>query len=502
MNKQALNGSVGLLLLCWMGGATLLPHSVSLAQEKAAPQIAPTPEVSQDLQQGHQHLKRGESQAAQQSLKKALLHARQQGEPQGIANALLGLGTSSHALGEYAQALDYHQQSLVIFRKGNNIKGTANTLLGLGTLYQSLGDPTQAIEYYQQSLELFRKLGDQQGVAQSFDQLGRTYHSWGEYAQAIDYHQQSLVISRKISDRTGVADTLNQLGSAYDSLGEHAQALDYHQQSLQIARQIGNQKGVADAHDRMGRTYRNLGEMAQALQYHQTALEIRRKIDDRPGAAMALWGLGLTHLKQNQYGSAQTALMESIQIFEHLNRDLTLPQQRTFFQSYTRLYDDLQTVLVAQNQPLLALEIAERGRSQALNHQLAGTNPPLTIQQIKQVAKEQNATLVEYTLVSNNLLYAWVVQPDGTIHHQPIDGQQLGQSVATFEEQTRQWLENIRGVKAPNQDPAVPPLLPKVNLEDESSSSTSKQETNYTYLRQLHTLLIEPIEDYLPPRPG
>ncbi|UJB73013.1 tetratricopeptide repeat protein (plasmid) [Acaryochloris sp. 'Moss Beach'] len=427
---------------------------------------------------------------------------RKNGNQKGAANSLMGLGNAYRFLGEYAQAIDYYQQSLVIFRKNGDQNGVANSLINLGSAYRSLGEYAQAIDYYQQSLVIFRQIGDQNGVAKSLGNLGLAYHSLREYAQAIDYYQQSLVIFQKNGNQNGIANSLGNLGLAYHSLREYAQAIDYHQQSLVIFRKNGNQNGIANSLMNLGLAYDSLGEVVQAIDYHHKSLEIFRKIGDQNGVAKSLWGLGLAHLSQKQYSLSQTHLKDSIEVWEKLHTNLSVPQQISFFETQANSYSDLQTVLVAQSQPLQALVVAEQGRTRALNQQLSGANAPFDLEQIKQVAKEQNATIVEYTLVRNNLLYAWVIHPDGTIDHQPIGGKKLGKSLDNLEAQTRQWLENIRGVKDPNQDNAIPQALDNANLEDDLSPSASQEKTNYTYLRQLHTLLIEPIEDYLPQDPN
>ncbi|UJB73022.1 tetratricopeptide repeat protein (plasmid) [Acaryochloris sp. 'Moss Beach'] len=492
-------------LLISLLGAVIVPLSpaaVSVAQESGESMSAEKKRADQLLDLGIEHFNKGQFREAKAAWEEALNLYRQIGDQQGVANSLNNLGEAYRSLGEYAQAIDYYQQSMVIMRKIGDQKGVANSLNNLGTAYYYLGEVAQAIDYHQQSLVIEQKIGNQQGVAGSLNNLGAAYGSLGEYAQAIDYYQQSLVIKRKIGDQKGMAKSLNNLGAAYGSLGEFAQAIDYYQQSLVIKRKIGDQQGVAISLMGLGSAYYSLGEYAQAIDYYQQSLVIFQKIGDQKGVATSLWELGVAHLSQAQYGLSQTHLNDSIKVWEKLHTNLSVPHQISFFETQANSYSDLQTVLVAQSQPLQALVVAEQGRTRALNQQLSGANAPFDLEQIKQVAQEQNATIVEYTLVRNNLLYAWVIHPDGTIDHQPIGGKKLGQSLDNLEAQTRQWLENIRGVKDPNQDQAIPQTLAKANLEDDSSPSASKEKTNYTYLRQLHTLLIEPIEDYLPKDPN
>ena len=148
---------------------------------------------------------------------------------------------------------------------------------------------------------------------------------------------------------------------------------------------------------------------------------------------------------------------------------------------YTVGYLTLQEVLIAQNKPEPALEIAERGRTRALIQQLHALSPEAeqpvpthpSIDDIKQIAQDQQATLVEYTLINNDLLFIWVIKPNGNIHHEIVNPQQLGPGIDKLEQQTRAWLEQVQAAN----------------------------HTNFTLLQQLHQVLIEPIAEHLPQDP-
>jgi tetratricopeptide (TPR) repeat protein len=70
----------------------------------------------------------------------------------------------------------------------------------LGFSYYQLGQYQQAIDYHQQSLAIFRELGNREGesVAIALDGLGAAYFHLGQYQQATDYHQQSLSLHGKL----------------------------------------------------------------------------------------------------------------------------------------------------------------------------------------------------------------------------------------------------------------------------------------------------------------
>ncbi len=250
---------------------------------------------------------------------------REIGAHNGEANSLIGLGNAYYSLGQYQRAIESHQQSLEIFRKIGAAEGTqsarngeALSLGNLGNAYNSLGQYQRAIEFYQQSLEIFREIGARSGEASSLIGLGNAYGSLGQYQQAIEFHQQSLEIFREIGARSGEANSLGNLGNAYRSLGQYQQAIEFHQQSLEIFREIGARSGEANSLGNLGNAYNFLGQYQQAIEFHQQSLRIKREIGDRNGEANSLIGLGNAYNSLGQYQRAIEFYQQSLGIFRKI----------------------------------------------------------------------------------------------------------------------------------------------------------------------------------------
>ena len=120
----------------------------------------------------------------------------------------------------------------MIKREIGDRHGEAAALSGLGNAYDSLGQYQQAIDFHQQSLVIEREIGDCYGEASALGNLGNGYYSLGQYRQAIEFCQQALAIKREIGDRHGEAAALGNLGSTYGSLGQYRQAIDFYQQAV------------------------------------------------------------------------------------------------------------------------------------------------------------------------------------------------------------------------------------------------------------------------------
>ncbi len=103
------------------------------------------------------------------------------------------------------------------------------------------------------------------------------------------------------------------------------------------------------------------------------------------------------------------------------------------------------------------------------------TLQPPTVEQIKQIAIQQQATLVQYSIISNSStdsdLYIWVVQPTGEIH---LRQNHLNQSLTELITDLRHLIE----------------------VRDFSNSNQIDQS-----LHQLYQILIQPIAELLPIEP-
>jgi len=379
--------------------------------------------------------------------------------------------------------------SAAVAQTTNNRKTEAYRLFEQGNKQFYTSQFKQALQSWKQSLAIYKEIGNRQGVANSLGSLGNAYYSLGDYKKAIDYLEQSLAISKEIGNRQGVANSLGSLGNVYYSLGDYKKAIDYHLQFLAISKEIGNRLGVAQSLGNLGLAYDSLGDYKKVIDYHLQSLAISKEIGNRLGVAGSLNNLGDTLYTSGQLTAAEKHLRQAIATWEDI-RKLLLTKDTwkvSIFEEQARTYRLLQQVLIARKKPQQALLISEQGRTRALIEILYRTRhqkpkqelipPTITLNQIQQVAKQQNATLVEYSLVFDNQLYIWVISPKGKIQFHSVTlpkDTSLQQLVKT----TREKQIHVRGRNSNN-------------LPEKKDDSTNR-------LNQLHQLLIQPIADLLP----
>ncbi|MBD2213839.1 tetratricopeptide repeat protein [Nostoc linckia FACHB-104] len=428
--------------------------------------------------------------------------------------SLSNLGAAYYSLGDYQKAIDYQQQSLAIAQQINDRVGQVKSLSNLGVTYYSLGDYQKAIDYQQQSLAIAVEIKNRLGEGNGLGNIANAYYAVGDYKKAIEYYQQSLAIAQQIKNRLGEEQALGNIGLALEALGDYQKAIDYYQQSLAIAREIKDRLGEGNALGNLGNAYLALGEYPKVIEYQQQSLAIAQQIKNSSGESESLNNLGLAFYKQGNFPAAEKTLYEAIKVKESLrNQKLSDTNKVYLFDTQRSTYRILQKVLIAQNKTDAALEIAERGRARAFvellasrlstqNQQTNQSSSSPTIAQIKQIAKQQNATLVQYSIIYDDFkvagkqqskesnLYIWVIKPTGEVTFRKVDLKYLWQKDNTnlneLVTQIRTGVGAFRGRNAGG-------ILPVQN----SQSAKGKKP-----LKKLYDILIKDIADLLPKNPS
>ena len=429
--------------------------------------------------------------------------------------ALGNLGNAYYGADLYAKAIEAHQQRLELAKELQDRRGEGKALGDLGIVYHALGEYNQAIDYQQQRLAISRAIKDNQGEGQALSNLGIVYHSLGEYNKAIEYQQQYLAISRTIKNPLGEIQALGNLAGAYYFLGDYNQAIELNKQALAIAYEIRESQMSKKIRGNLGLVYFQKGDLSQAGELYKTFLASASLSSNRQGEAVVRNNTAVVEFTSGNVPQAITDLERGIERLESLRTRLgnNDAYKVSIFETQNTPYLNLQRILTAQNQVEAALEIAERGRARAfveLLSQRLSSQPtqelritPPNIEQIKEIAKNHQATIVEYSVISANLkeqnrlqtqestLLIWVVKPSGEIALRQVDFSSLKQKQSNLIEELVLRSRNSIGVRG------------IVVTERPQSGNQSPQAANPTKsLQQLYQLLIEPIAELLPTDPN
>ncbi|MBD1846959.1 CHAT domain-containing protein [Cyanobacteria bacterium FACHB-63] len=520
----------------------LLSLALFTGQDIARSQSFP----AQLYQQGVEQYQSNQIDAALKSWQQALQQFRQLDDQQGEGATLGALSAGYLAIADHRKTIQYAQELLQIAKALNNQEAQAQALGNLGVAYKNLGNYSQSIESQQEALTIFRRLQNHQAEGQLLSNLGNTYATIGNYDQAIAVYEKSLAIAQQLNNLTAQGNVLSNLGAAYTSIGDDQKALAFYQQSLKIAESIQDLPLQVGILINLGTTHHVLGHNNLGIQYYQQGLTLAQKISDRRLQGDALGNLGLIYEDQKDYpkaiqahqqslaiakasqdprsealarnnlahaflaarrlSEAETELRIAVKLLDQVRSQLSDFEQINIFDTQVSTYNLLQQVYVADNKPEAALEATEQGRVRAFAQLLAtrfNAKKQLlvtpSIDKIRQIAKQQNATLVSYSIVPDELfkfrgkqrgreaaLHIWVVQPTGKVSFRQVDLKTLWKQQTTLRSLVQSSLC----------------LLPTDLCTSDTKSLQKEESREYPGLKELYQLLISPIEELLPKNPN
>ncbi|MDB9525047.1 CHAT domain-containing tetratricopeptide repeat protein [Oscillatoria sp. CS-180] len=418
------------------------------------------------------------------------------------AQALGNLGIAYQASGRYANAVETYEQALTLLESTEDSAAIAQLHGLLGNAYQALGDYFSAITAQETSLEIAATVDSPSLEATAQMNLGGLYSEQGDYSAAIAWYEQGIALAQDFGFLGSAAYGLNNLGGTYQQLGQSEAAIVHFQESFALAQQTGNRALQATVLTNLGVAYEDTEAFEQAMESHQASVAIARTVEDPRLLADALNNLAHTQLLVGELTDAEIALKESIQLLSSLREGLTDEDKVTVFDTQIYTYNLLMQVQVAQGNYEAALETSEQGRARAFVEVVAeedvALSPP-SIDQIKQTARELDATIIEYAIVPKDdftvqgrqrgetgEIFVWVVAPSGQTTFKRLS---LDQANFTLEEQVQQSrtaigaLGRARGLG--------------VVLGDNADTAFSTAEQ----FQAIYAQLIAPIEDALPSDP-
>jgi CHAT domain-containing protein len=326
--------------------------------------------------------------------------------------------------------------------------------------------------------------------------------AFGEQLVGLALSQQSLTqenIVPNSNPKTPVeeAEQLRRQGDAQLRRQEFTAAIQSYQQSIQIFQKLKLNDGINEAWLGIAKTYLLMGDNPKALNLFRKLAEQKTNHNEP-----ALTNLGLALFRSGKLPEAEQVLQKAITGWEkrrELEADDLSNITKLEQQSYS--YRLLQKVLVQQKKTDAALLISEQMRGRTLVEQVVQnaklpTTPTPSLEQIKQIAKTTNSTLVEYSIVGNEIhvfgnepddetdLFIWVIQPNGVISFRQVD---LKLSKQSFSELVLKTRGNNLGISGHN-----------IVVESPRNGIVSKN----IRLQQLWKLLIEPIAELLPKEPN
>ncbi|HEU4391195.1 MAG TPA: CHAT domain-containing protein [Blastocatellia bacterium] len=239
-------------------------------------------------------------------------------DSRGFAAAMLEIGKIHSSLGNYTQALDYEQKSLMAAQHAGDKPGVALAYNSLGAVYYVHGDYDRALDYYQKSLTVAEEIADQGTIAKAVYNIALVGTNRGELKEPLALFARSLKIFQQMGDKTRTAYTLAHIGSLYASQHDYTRAIQCFTESLTLAADQENKSAIPTTLIALANTRYYTGDLSNALQAYEQCLRIAQEIGTKSETGKALTGMGIVHAAYTNYSIALEYYQRALKIYEEL----------------------------------------------------------------------------------------------------------------------------------------------------------------------------------------
>jgi predicted ATPase len=234
------------------------------------------------------------------------------------ANGLRGLANLTRNQGDYTKAMEYHRQSLALFRALDLKMGIARELNDLGEIEWLLGNYEQAVDLHTKSLKLRREINDTEGIAVSLEHLGNIARDQGQYRNARVLLENSLRLFRQSGDKRFIGNALKSLGMVQSVQSEYSLAISYYEEALGSYHEINDKLGISNTLNLMGEVAKDRGDFKGAENYFLISKSMKQEIGDKRGVAQSNAGLAEIAILQGRYSDAIKFAHMSLEEFRNL----------------------------------------------------------------------------------------------------------------------------------------------------------------------------------------
>lgn len=247
-------------------------------------------------------------------------------------------------------ALFYYDKALTLAKKIKNKKWEAKSLYNKGSVLLNIGEYDNALEYFQNTLMINKAFSlstnkplsivGLQGICDCLNGMGLVYFRQGNYSQALEYHQKSLKICKEIGDKKGMSNGYTNIGNVHYTQGNYDKAIEYFLKSLNIFEESGNspdiiivtasKKGMAQSYNNIGAVLMCQGSYDKAIDYYLKSLKIKEELGDEKGISVCFTNIGNVYYAQgsstsskkftkDKYDKAIEYFLKSLKIYEDLD---------------------------------------------------------------------------------------------------------------------------------------------------------------------------------------
>lgn len=224
------------------------------------------------------------------------------------ARAQVAIGELLMRRGNFQAARETVEQSRDLYRAIGDRQGVGEATQYLGLIAWSQGDLAGAVADLQAALATLPHSEDGPRAIQLINNIGLIYWAQDDLRRAIDCFERAMRGALDQGNRRVAGIAVGNLGNVYAVRGDYGKALDCYTQKLQAARAVGDRLEIGISLANLGTIYEYQGEFSRASACYARGMALALDLGDTLGVGLALWSLGGAALGAGQFAAADAAL--------------------------------------------------------------------------------------------------------------------------------------------------------------------------------------------------
>ncbi|HEX8986161.1 MAG TPA: CHAT domain-containing protein [Bryobacteraceae bacterium] len=389
---------------------------LSRAAEAARQAGSPTLSTEVDLRRGSLLVRLSRFEEAQTEFRRVIETAGRQHDDYLQASAMGNLGYALLTASRYDEAIPWFEKARTLFSRMGAADSVARATGNLGSCHLRLGDLDEARQQFEQAQVDFAKTGNRFEQQIRVGAAGGVQLEMENYSAAAVQFKRALAISRQLPNDFWTARWLGNLAQTCIGLGDWDAAENFNHEALAVERRLPGSRSEIYALYNAARIAVARKHASDAEALFQQAL--RRPAEDPTIVLDVHAGLADLYLQTNRPRKAEAEFRSALASIDRRSAGLLKDEYKfSYLASLIRFYRMYVDFLMANGEPLRALQAAESSRSKVLGEKLGRVEAAAVKDagDYRWLARRANATLLEYWL-GDKQSYLWAITPDRIRH--------------------------------------------------------------------------------------
>ncbi|GCE31403.1 hypothetical protein KDA_68870 [Dictyobacter alpinus] len=236
-------------------------------------------------EEGRCYLQQSRLKEAQECYQLCLeIERTQDGDPSRLAGILTNLGLIARRRGQFAEALEFYEQSIEIYKKLGLRDNYATILNNMAVVYRRQGKLEEALRRCKIAWRIRVELAETQqisetDVALSLHNMGQIYLDAGKTIEAEKSFYMASDIMERNNDKSKLALIYNRFGQVQLNKGDTEGAKLWFTRGKASAREVDTEQYI-NSLNKLGRISLQKGHLSEARASFEEAIELARKVPD------------------------------------------------------------------------------------------------------------------------------------------------------------------------------------------------------------------------------